>query len=473
MNFASPEFLVFFALVAGIYWLLSHRQQNWLLLAASYIFYGWWDWRFLSLLLVSSAVDFSCGLLLDRGQSPRIRKRVLAASIATNIGLLGTFKYFDFFSHSLQRCLSALGLDVSLPMLNIILPVGISFYTFQTLSYTIDVYRKKLAATDHLFDFMLYVSFFPQLVAGPIERARHLLPQILGQRQFSVQMATSGLQLAIVGFFKKLVIADNLAILVNIVYSDAQADGLTVLLATYAFAFQIYCDFSGYTDIARGISRILGFDICENFRLPYFATSPSDFWQRWHISLSAWLRDYLYIPLGGNRGGQFATLRNLALTMLLGGLWHGASLHFVAWGAYQGILLIGFRLVSLDSSGREEPVRRRGAMFWLKVFGYFQLTCYGWLIFRAADMSRVVDLTYSLASLRQWSWNAIDFTISYELMVLVAPLICVQVYQFHRDDMEPWTKWSTLPQTLFYLGLFYATILFGATEQNEFIYFQF
>ena len=473
VNFISYEFLVFFAIVAGIYWLLTQRQQNWMLLVASYIFYGWWDWRFLSLLLLSSLVDFSCGLLLASRKSSLIRKIVLAASIATNVGFLATFKYFDFFSNTLQRCLSTVGIDINLPVLNIILPVGISFYTFQTLSYTIDVYRRRLEATNRLADFMLFVSFFPQLVAGPIERASNLLPQILGERQFSLTMAKSGVQLAAVGFFKKMVVADNLAILVNAVYRNSNSDGLTVLLATYAFAFQIYCDFSGYTDIARGISRTLGFDIRENFRLPYFATTPSEFWQRWHISLSAWLRDYLYIPLGGNRGGNYATLRNLALTMLLGGLWHGASLQFVAWGAYQGALLISFRSFSRDSSGQTAQVPSRGVTFWIKVFAYFQLTCYGWLIFRARGITGAFDFTLSLVSLWEWRWDAIDFVISYQLIILVLPLLVTQVYQYYKDDMEPWSKWPVITQTLLFIALIYATILLGATEQSEFIYFQF
>ncbi len=474
MNFVSSDFLLFFAAVTLIYWNLSRPQQNWLLLVASYVFYGWWDWRFLSLLVLSSIVDFTCGLLLARSESPRIRKLTLAASIVTNIGLLAIFKYYDFFSESLQRCLSTVGMDLNLPVLSIILPVGISFYTFQTLSYTIDVYRRRLEATNRLFEFMLYVSFFPQLVAGPIERASHLLPQVLGARQFSLSMAKSGVQLACVGFFKKMVIADNLASLVNTVYSDGHSDGLSILLATYAFAFQIYCDFSGYTDIARGISRILGFDICENFRLPYFATTPSEFWQRWHISLSTWLRDYLYIPLGGNRAGRFATLKNLALTMLLGGLWHGASLHFVVWGAYQGLLLIAFRLFSRGSSDhRAMRAPLHGWWFWLKACAYFQLTCYGWLIFRASSMSRVRELTRNLIDFSRWKWDAVDVAVSYQLIVLVLPLVIFQIYQYYRNDMEPWIRWRPATQMFLFLALFYVTILCGATEQNEFIYFQF
>ena len=366
-----------------------------------------------------------------------------------------------------------MGVDVSLPVLDIILPVGISFYTFQTLSYTIDVYRGKLRATDQLLEFMLFVSFFPQLVAGPIERASHLLPQILRRRKVTWQMVATGSQLALVGFFKKIVIADGLAGSVNFVYGSGQVSGLSVVLATYAFAFQIYCDFSGYTDIARGISRMMGFDICENFRLPYFATNPSEFWQRWHISLSTWLRDYLYIPLGGNRGGRFATPRNLALTMLIGGLWHGASIHFVAWGAYQGFLLMVFRMFSRDSSTIADRVPRRGPLFWVKVVAYFQLTCYGWLIFRAKGMTTVRDLTLSILDIGNYRWEAIGLANCYKLCILVVPLVVFQVYQYYKNEMEPWSRWPMLMQAIFYFVLFYLIVLFGAPQQSAFIYFQF
>jgi len=420
---------------------------------------------------------FACGfhlwVLLERRKSPRFRSGILSISVATNLGLLGAFKYFDFFSISFQRCLVAMGVDVSLPVLDIVLPVGISFYTFQTLSYTIDVYRGKLRATDQLLEFMLFVSFFPQLVAGPIERASHLLPQILRRRKVTWQMVATGSQLALVGFFKKIVIADGLAGSVNFVYGSGQVSGLSVVLATYAFAFQIYCDFSGYTDIARGISRMMGFDICENFRLPYFATNPSEFWQRWHISLSTWLRDYLYIPLGGNRGGRFATPRNLALTMLIGGLWHGASIHFVAWGAYQGFLLMVFRMFSRDSSTIADRVPRRGPLFWVKVVAYFQLTCYGWLIFRAKGMTTVRDLTLSILDIGNYRWEAIGLANCYKLCILVVPLVVFQVYQYYKNEMEPWSRWPMLMQAIFYFVLFYLIVLFGAPQQSAFIYFQF
>lgn len=465
--------MFFFLIVAGAYWCVSTRVQNLVLLVASYVFYGWWDWRFLSLLLASSVVDFACGLLLQSTKGSLARKSILFVSALTNLGLLAAFKYFGFFIDSLQRVMEAIGIPIPIPHWEILLPVGISFYTFQTLSYTIDVYRGRIKATSRFLDFLLFVSFFPQLVAGPIERASHLLPQILGERRFSLTRVKSGAQLAIVGFFKKMVIADSLAGLVHVVYSDGTSDGLTVLLATYAFAFQIYCDFSGYTDIARGISRILGFDICENFRLPYFATNPSDFWQRWHISLSTWIRDYVYIPLGGNRRSHISTLRNLSLTMLLAGLWHGASLHFVAWGAYHGFLLLVFRLLAHGKSKHHVPVIHFGIGQWLRVVAFFQLLCFGWLIFRSPDMGRIFELATSLFSFQHWKLSKIDLALGYQLVILVLPLLCFQVYQFRRSDMEPWLRWRASLQVVMMLALFYAIVLFGATDQNEFIYFQF
>ena len=308
MNFATVNFGVFFAIVLAVYFLLNHRWQNRFLLVASYVFYGWWDWRFLGLILLSSVVDYVCALLVDRTRHPdfsaRKRRLALTASIVTNLTILGFFKYFGFFAESLVALAGDVGIQLHLPTWRIILPIGISFYTFQTMSYTIDVYRGRLRATTNLPDLMLYVSFFTQLVAGPIERGAHLMPQILNPRHVTPGGFYSGAQLAFVGLFKKLVIADNMAVLVNSVYGPGDPCGAAVLLGTYAFALQIYCDFSGYTDIARGTARMLGFDICVNFRLPYLATNPSDFWQRWHISLSSWLRDYLYIPLGGSWHGR-------------------------------------------------------------------------------------------------------------------------------------------------------------------------
>ena len=476
MSFASLEFGIFFAGVLAVYFLLDHRWQNRFLLLASYVFYGWWDWRFLGLILVSSLVDYFCALAVDRSRHEKVsetrRRCFLACSIATNLCILGFFKYYNFFADSLVVLFGELGVQLHPTTLKIVLPVGISFYTFQSMSYTIDVYRGRLRSTADLVDLLLYVSLFTQLVAGPIERGTHLLPQIRHPRFPTLDGFYGGAQLAFVGLFKKLVIADNMALLANSVYQTANPAGAEVILGTYAFALQIYCDFSGYTDIARGTARMLGFDICVNFRLPYLAANPNDFWQRWHVSLSTWLRDYLYIPLGGSRRGRLMTLRNLMITMLLGGLWHGASWHFVAWGAYHGVLLIVYRLFLGARRAREVTFRTcRGMRFWLSVMFFFQLTCLGWLLFRVTDLAQAGDLISSLVREPFWRPNCASS------FLLVAagglPLLAFQVYQYYRRTPEPWTAWPWWLRASFYVTLFYALALAGAPGSNEFIYFQF
>jgi len=323
MVFNSIQFVLFFVVVVAVYWRLSHRHRTYLLLAGSYFFYGCWDWRFLSLLLISTIVDYNTGLLIAKSEAQSVRRRWLAVSMIVNLGLLGVFKYFNFFVGSLHEVLLATGVKHSVPVLSIILPVGISFYTFQTMSYTLDIYRGKMQPTRDFLNFALFVSFFPQLVAGPVERAASLLPQMSAEKTFSTRACASGIELMAWGFFKKMFIADNLAVIVDHVYSTpvGEQSGIEILLAMYAFTIQIYCDFSGYSDIARGTARCLGFELRMNFRCPFFATNPQEFWSRNHISLSTWLRDYLYFSLGGNRGGEWFTYRNIMITMLLGGLW--------------------------------------------------------------------------------------------------------------------------------------------------------
>ena len=478
MSFISVEFIIFFAVVLGLYHASPHRAQNGLLTLASYLFYGWWDWRFLSLILFSSTVDYVCGRLLDpeggRALSPRARLAILWASVGTNLGLLATFKYYNFFIDSLKHLLGAeLGLPWGLGSLEIILPVGISFYTFQTMSYTIDVYRGKMAATRRVDDFFLFVSFFPQLVAGPIERASRLLPQIEAPRRVRSEQVVSGAQLMLLGFAKKMIVADNLALLVDSIYSNPKADltAWTVTLATYAFAFQIYADFSGYTDIARGAARMLGFDLCRNFKVPYLATNPSDFWQRWHVSLSSWLRDYLYISLGGNRHGAWRTWRNLMLTMLLGGLWHGASWNFVLWGAYHGLLLVIFHQFVPRRQAREAASAVRGGWrFWLAALGFFQLTCVGWFLFRVDSLSHIVTLGEAMGRVE---WTAPLLSSLWTLVVFAAPLMALDIYRYKRDDPEPWRQWSLAGQVAFHLLLFYGVVLYGTPNAVSFIYFQF
>ncbi|MEZ6087877.1 MAG: MBOAT family O-acyltransferase [Pirellulaceae bacterium] len=318
MLFNSISFLIFFALFFTLYWLLRGRLRLLLCLTGSYFFYGWWDYRFLALLFASTIVDYCVGLGLGNEQSDRKRNGLLAISLVSNLGILATFKYFDFFADSLQHALAPLNVSLSWPTLNLVLPAGISFYTFQTLSYSIDVYRRQIEPQRDLLRFATYVCFFPQLVAGPIVRATAFMPQLSTDRRFTWSNFESGFQRALQGFFKKLVVADSIAPVADAMFVDGSGySSLNVLIIVVLYAFQVYCDFSGYSDIAIGTARMLGFQLPENFRFPYLAISPADFWHRWHISLSTWLRDYVFIPLGGSRHGAFKTYRNLAVTMLL------------------------------------------------------------------------------------------------------------------------------------------------------------
>jgi len=343
MNFAEPRFLLFFLLVFGIYWSLpSNLHRKRVLLAASLVFYACTDWRFLGLIVGCATVDFVCALKIEASRAAgRSAKRWLRASLIYDLGTLGFFKYFDFFAASFESMLRALGLEVGSLTLGIVLPVGISFFTFQAMSYTIDVYRGQLKATPSYPDFLLFITFFPQLVAGPIVRASEFLPQLDGERRFQRVDVHSALGQFLSGFAKKVVVADMLAGPAEQVFKEPEAyTAGSIWIAVFCYSIRIYCDFSGYSDMAIGTARLLGYELCPNFRFPYFATSITDFWRRWHLSLSTWLRDYLYISLGGNRGGRWFTHRNLMLTMLLGGLWHGAGWNFVIWGAIHGIGLV-------------------------------------------------------------------------------------------------------------------------------------
>jgi len=470
--FNSLEFAAFLVVVYAVYRGCGQRLQNRWLLLASYVFYGAWDWRFLGLILLSTVIDYRVGLGLAATSQPRRRQRLVTLSVVANLGILALFKYADFFATGLSQLLATVGLEIAPGSLGLVLPVGISFYTFQTLSYTLDIYRRKLEPTRDFLDFALFVAFFPQLVAGPIERASRLLPQIVERRQITWQGTNSGAWLVMSGIFKKVVVADNLAAMVDLVYArPGAASGLEILLATYAFAWQIYCDFSGYSDVARGICRLLGFELMLNFNLPYLALNPPDFWRRWHISLSTWLRDYLYIPLGGNRGGSWRTYRNLALTMLLGGLWHGAAWTFLVWGAYQGALLIGHRLLR-PMLARLAPSSIAGRHAWraLRVLGMFHLTVLGWMIFRADSLAQLGTLIARLFTAPgagmtpQW-WLP--------LAVLVGPLMAFQAIQASSGDLESVLSWRWPLRTLVYAGVFLLIVTLGEDFGAPFIYFQF
>lgn len=477
MLFNSFAFAVFFPTVLILYWFLPHRYQNYMLLAASYVFYGWWDWRFLSLILLSTVIDYIIGLRLQGAtlaagpQVERQRKQLVAISVAANLGILGFFKYFDFFAESFAVLLRGFGIEAHPFVLGIVLPVGISFYTFQTMSYTIEIYRGEMVPTRKFPEFALFVAFFPQLVAGPIERAKVFLPQILQRRKVDRVQIVDGMHLIFWGLFKKVYVADNLAPYVETLFSLSNPTGWETLMAAYGFAFQIYCDFSGYSDIARGCAKMLGFELMINFAYPYTSKNPGEFWQRWHISLSTWLRDYLYIPLGGNRKGNLMTYRNLALTMLLGGLWHGATWLFVLWGGYQGTLLIVHRLLKTPLSRiRFLQDDRPGSLSTMvKVFVMFQFVCVGWLIFRGQSTAQIADMTWSIITLQ----GPIDLSLLAPLLAFVTPLLIIDTlqYVFKREDLY------RLPVTLsfksaVYAGLSYLLVFQGAAAQS-FIYFQF
>lgn len=497
MVFNSSVFAAFFLAFYVAYLLLLRRRrlQNVLILAGSYFFYGWWDWRFLSLIVVSTLIDFMCGRLLDRRTpddapngprsyrySPRARRALLWTSVLANLGILGFFKYCDFFAAGLSDLLQTIGMPLDIRLLNVILPVGISFYTFQTLSYTIDVYRGRLPATPSLLDFACFVAFFPQLVAGPIVRAAELLPQMARPRHLDRERVYEGAYLLLWGLFKKVVIADNLgARLVDPVFDGAIADPLggTVLVAIYAFAIQIYCDFSGYSDMARGLAKLMGFDFQLNFNLPYFAANPSEFWRRWHISLSNWLRDYLYIPLGGNRRGPRRTYINLLLTMVLGGLWHGAAWTFVLWGIYQGALLGVHRAAMpwIDAVTARLSDRSRRVARIVAILLFFQFVCLGWLIFRADSAAQIGRLADAILS--PWPWwilcgaNTLAGTGLWTLVAYAAPLMLIQWAQYVTNDLNVVFRLAAPVRGGLYAGLFYALILFGADVDKPFIYFQF
>lgn len=474
MVFNSLQFFIFFVIVYFLYRTLSHKYQNRMLLFASYFFYGCWDWRFLGLIVLSTVVDFFCGLNINKSEDPGRRKLFLIISICTNLGILGFFKYFNFFAESLQGLASVLNYQFDYTTLNIILPVGISFYTFQTMSYTIDIYRKEMKPTGNFLDFALFVAFFPQLVAGPIERAKKLLPQIINKRECSVEKSYEGLWLISWGLYKKVFIADNLARIVDEVFLNTGVmSGGVALMGVYAFAFQIYGDFSGYSDIARGLSKLMGIDLMINFRFPFFVTNPRDFWRNWHISLSTWLRDYLYIPLGGNRGGGFALYRNLLITMILGGLWHGASYTFVIWGTFHGLILLLHRLVEPYLKKLQfKNIVPRSIWFALRVFFMFQLTSLGWLIFRAESS---VQIRYMLKSIIfNFSVDSALFKY-YGLQIIFYTwlLLLMKLVKLLKDDMLIIYKMPLLLRWSLYTVIYLSIVLFGEFGVKQFIYFQF
>jgi D-alanyl-lipoteichoic acid acyltransferase DltB (MBOAT superfamily) len=485
MYFNSFTFFIFFIVVIGLNFSLPHKWQNRMLLLASYIFYSWWDWRFLSLILISTILDYYCGLKVHKKPKVYAKKQFIYLSVICNLTLLGFFKYYNFFVDSMAQFLTQIGFNPNLPILSVILPVGISFYTFQTMTYSIDVYRGKLKPTTDFLDFALFVSFFPQLVAGPIERASRLLPQIQNKRSVKMCSFLDGLQLIYWGLFKKVFVADNLGPVVDSIYGAPSATGWEYIIATWAFAWQIFCDFSGYTDIARGVAKCLGFNLQLNFLQPYFVTNPSTFWRHWHISLSSWLRDYLYIPLGGNRGSKWNVYRNLMITMLLGGLWHGAGWTFLLWGAYHGVLLCIFRVFHLSSkngNSSQTPLD----VYLIKCFFMFQVICISWIFFRAADLTQVILIFKQLLLIDSqciFDFQAFE-TLLKVLFFCSIPLISMgnrtlKMRRLKNTNIETvYTQASILSEQPMLvrsgvLGLMTYLLCFYGAKAESFIYFQF
>ena len=477
MIFHSLDFAVFFVLFVAAYWTLPRRAQNALLLAGSYFFYGYVHAWFLILIGTSTVIDYVAARAMEAW--PRRRKRFLWLSVASNFGMLGFFKYFNVFAENVHEVLSGIGLPTSELTLRIILPVGISFYTFQAMSYTIDVYRGELRARRNLIDVAVFISFFPHLVAGPIQRASFLLPQVEAARRFAPEQARTGFFLICWGFFKKLVVADNVGVIANKVFALSDPSFPILWAGVFAFAVQIYADFSAYTDIARGTSRWLGFELTENFDHPYLARSPADFWRRWNISLSTWFRDYVYIPLGGSRAGGSAWARNVLVTFLLSGLWHGASWNYVLWGLYHGLLLVATRAHAILKPAGRPPSP------WLvvpQIAGMFVLTNIGWLLFRETELTAVIrDLTLS-----PFAASALDRQVGLYLFILTLvyslPLWIqsgwVELHRGSAGERRPAhvieAAWPRLAIQGTACGLAFAAILVLRSRTSlDFIYFQF
>ncbi len=471
MVFNSLEFALFFLIVYSLYICLKVRWQNILLLISSYFFYGWWDWRFLSLLWISTIIDYYVGGKLPQAEGAR-RKHLLLLSLITNLGILGFFKYFNFFVDSTVHLLNTIGLQPNAPVLNIILPVGISFYTFQTMAYTIDVYRKKMEPTRNFLTFAIYVAYFPQLVAGPIERAQHLIPQFEKPRRVTTEDFSSGALLVLIGLVRKVAIADFVAPYVDEAFNDPAAmSSMGLFLSVVLFSIQIYGDFAGYTDIARGVSRMIGIDLMENFNHPYFATTITEFWHRWHISLSTWLRDYLYIPLGGNRGSRMFVYRNLMLTMLLGGLWHGAAWTFVIWGGLHGVALITHKLwieFGPHKNAENPSLSKRlpGMIFsWLVTMFLVGVT---WVFFRASSFENAFDVLGGIF-IPQDGEKVSTKIVAYA----VAMLLFIDIPQTMKRNHTIMLRWPVAVRGLAYALMIFTLLATKTNEEIPFIYFQF
>jgi len=487
MLFNSIDFAIFLPIVFVLYWYVTNKNlklQNLLIVAASYLFYGWWDWRFLSLIIFSTLVDYTIGQKLKFEENQLKRKVLLWTSIIVNLGFLGFFKYYNFFQENFVTAFSFFGQEISGNSLNIILPVGISFYTFQTLSYTIDVYKRKFEPTKDFIAFTAFVSFFPQLVAGPIERATHLLPQFYKKRTFDYSKAVDGMRQILWGLFKKIVIADNCAEYANLIFNNsADYSGSTLVLGALFFTFQIYGDFSGYSDIAIGTSRLFGFDLMRNFNFPYFSRDIAEFWRRWHISLSTWFRDYLYIPLGGSRGGTWMKVRNTFIIFVVSGFWHGANWTFIVWGALNAIYFLPLLLTNSNRNNLETVAQgkllpsAKELSLMLLTFG---LTVFAWIFFRAENIGHAFQFVSDVFSPSLFSIPYIIETgtglpiLPKTILLIVGIFVIIE--WFGREGQYAIAnigiKWNRSLRYAMYYAIIFTIIWFGEKEQ-QFIYFQF
>lgn len=478
MLFNSLEYAIFLPIAFLVYWFVVNknlRLQNLFLLVASYLFYGWWDWRFLSLIVFSSIVDFFVAQNIAATTEATRRKFLLGISLAVNLGLLGFFKYYNFFVDSFVDAFGMLGMQMNRSSLNIILPVGISFYTFQTLSYTIDVYRRQIEPSKDPIAFFAFVSFFPQLVAGPIERASNLLPQFLKERVFSYKKAKDGTKQILWGLFKKIVIADTCAVHANYIFdnSDILGSGVLILGAIY-FAFQIYGDFSGYSDIALGTAKLFGFTLMINFKYPYFSRDIAEFWRRWHISLSTWFRDYLYIPLGGSRvDSMWKKVRNVFAIFLVSGFWHGANWTFIAWGAINALLFIpiflsGKNRKNLDAVSKSKWLPSLKEFF--QILLTFSITTLAWIFFRAENIGHAISYIANIFNNDSF-WNVQNYFLGSVPLILI--MLIIEWSKRTEEHPLRFPNWSKGLRLSSYFALGYMIMLFKSNEANQFIYFQF
>ena len=477
MFFNSFSFAVFLPIVFVLYWFVFNKNkstQNAVLIIASYYFYSCWDWRFLFLLIFSTFLDYYTGICIENAKSERTRKFWFWLSISVNLGFLGIFKYYNFFADSFSQLLNGLGLQTSPLLLNVILPVGISFYTFHGLSYVIDIYLKRIKAERNFVDYSLFVSYFPLLVAGPIERATHLLPQVKVKRTFDFEKAKEGIYQFIWGLVKKVVIADTCATYANAIFDNHESmNSLSLILGAVYFAFQIYGDFSGYSDMALGMSKLFGIDLLRNFNYPYFSRDIAEFWRRWHISLSSWFRDYLYIPLGGSSGGNAMKIRNTFIIFLVSGFWHGANWTFIAWGFINALYFLPLLLLKRNRSNIEMVALHwdwSSVKVFLNILSTFALTCFAWIFFRAKSIGEAFDYIGGIFSNRSFQSQYLENErYNYEILLLIGAFVLVEWN--YRTQVEPISgRYSTLKVAL----CIAAIIALGTfSDYKEFIYFQF